>query len=59
MFSAQLIDYTHKNFARNRVEVLTQTRVLKVEAKCITVLGADDRILYIPYGTCLSRIAFP
>ena len=49
MFSKQLIDYTEQTFAENKVEILSETMVKKVNEKTIEVEKNGKRE-EIPYG---------
>ena len=49
MFSAQLIDYTEQTFAENKVDILSETMVKKVNEKTIEVEHNGKRE-EIPYG---------
>lgn len=50
MFSKQLIDYTEKTFAENKVEILPSTAVKEVFPKEILVQNAKKELERIPYG---------
>ncbi|KAJ3222075.1 NADH:ubiquinone oxidoreductase [Clydaea vesicula] len=50
MFSKQLIEYTEKTFAENKVTILNNTMVKEVKDKEITVLNKDKKLETIPYG---------
>ncbi|KAL2915350.1 NADH:ubiquinone oxidoreductase [Polyrhizophydium stewartii] len=50
MFSKQLIDYTEKHFAHNKVDILNNTAVKKVNQRDIVVQDANKELHTIPYG---------
>ncbi|KAJ3135398.1 NADH:ubiquinone oxidoreductase [Physocladia obscura] len=49
-FSKDLIAYTEKTFAENKVTILNNTAVKKVNQKDIVVLNKDKELESIPYG---------
>ncbi|KAJ3117860.1 NADH:ubiquinone oxidoreductase [Phlyctochytrium bullatum] len=50
MFSKELIEYTEKHFAENKVEVLNNTMVKEVKQKELIVQNANKQLEKIPYG---------
>ncbi|KAI8620335.1 hypothetical protein BC830DRAFT_1251827 [Chytriomyces sp. MP71] len=50
MFSKDLIAYTEKVFAENKVAILNNTAVKEVRSKEIVVLNKDKQLDTIPYG---------
>ncbi|KAH9263944.1 hypothetical protein BASA83_012612 [Batrachochytrium salamandrivorans] len=50
MFSKQLIEYTEKHFAANKVTILNNTVVKKVNQRDIEVMDAQKAIHTVPYG---------
>ncbi|KAI8921506.1 pyridine nucleotide-disulfide oxidoreductase-domain-containing protein, partial [Entophlyctis helioformis] len=53
MFSKQLIEYTEQHFAENKVEILNNTAVKKVNQRDIVVQDSNKNLQTIPYGECL------
>ncbi|KAJ3394586.1 NADH:ubiquinone oxidoreductase [Entophlyctis sp. JEL0112] len=49
-FSNELISYTEKTFAENKVDILNNTAVKKVNQKDIVVLNKNKELETIPYG---------
>ncbi|KAJ3414195.1 NADH:ubiquinone oxidoreductase [Chytridiales sp. JEL 0842] len=50
MFSKELIEYTEKTFAENKVEILNNTMVKEVRQKELIVQNSKKEIVSIPYG---------
>ncbi|KAJ3054321.1 NADH:ubiquinone oxidoreductase, partial [Rhizophlyctis rosea] len=50
MFSKELINYTEKTFAENKVKILNNTMVKEVKQKELVVQNAQKEIERIPYG---------